>query len=141
MNQAAQQYDIRSDGLHQGLINLAAQKYDPRSNRPHQSENSQNYHNIRVNCPKVNSGESNHHNHCRKSSIDSNDTDDGYDMLTGANLTPQMVPEFLTGRPMQSRTNIPHQDTCDDDLLDVTLPAQQVPIHTNTMEGHPHNLQ
>ena len=83
----------------------------------------------------MSSGKSNRYDHCRRSSIDSNYSDDGYDMVTGDNLTPQMVPEFLTGQPMQSRTNIPHQDTCNDDLLDVTLPAQQVPIHTNTMEA------
>ena len=48
-------------------------------------------------------------NHCREHSLDSNQSDDdGYDMVTGANFTPQMVPEFLTGRPMQSQNKIPH---------------------------------
>ena len=47
--------------------------------------------------------------HRRENSVDSNqsDDDDGYDMVTGANLTPQMVPEFQNGRPMQSKKT-PH---------------------------------
>ena len=53
--------------------------------------------------------ESNRANHLKESSIDSIESDDGYDMVTGANLTPHMVPEFLTGRSMQSRKNIPQQ--------------------------------
>ena len=59
--------------------------------------------------------------HCRENSVDSNQSDDdGYDMVTGANLTPQMVPEFLTGRPMQSRNKTPHQQCINDDTLDTT---------------------
>ena len=39
----------------------------------------------------------------RQSSIDSDNSEQNRDMVTGANPTPHMVPEFLTGRPMQSR--------------------------------------
>ena len=45
-------------------------------------------------------------------------------MMTGANPTRKMVPEFLTGRPMQSRTKTPHQQHIDADTLDTTFPAQ-----------------
>ena len=59
------------------------------------------------------------------------DEDHGYDMVTGAYLTPQTVPEFLTGRPTQSRNTNPHQQCVNDDTLDTTLPAQlqSVPIN------------
>ena len=36
-----------------------------------------------------------------------------HDMVTGANPTPRMVPEFLTGRPTQSRDNPQNQDLID----------------------------
>ena len=39
----------------------------------------------------------------RESSIDSNCSEQNHDLVTGANPTPHMVPEFLTGRPMQTR--------------------------------------
>ena len=32
-------------------------------------------------------------------------------MVTGANLTPHLVPEFRTGRPMQSREPLQPQDS------------------------------
>ena len=55
-------------------------------------------------------------------------------MVTGANLTPQMVPEFLTGRPMQSQTKTPHQQCVNDDTLDTTIPAQIPPVPTNNRD-------
>ena len=84
--------------------------------------------------PRLVAMSSNQINHYREKSVDSNQTEDdgGYDMVTGANLTPKMVPEFLTGRPMQSRNETPHQQCSNDDTLDTTLPAQQIPAHTNT---------
>ena len=39
----------------------------------------------------------------RQSSVDSVNSEQNHHMVTGANPTPHMVPEFLTGRPMQSR--------------------------------------
>ena len=67
-------------------------------------------------------------------SEDSQRSDDeyGYDMVTGANLIPPMVLEFLTGRPMQYRNKTPHHQCINDDTLDTTLPAKQIPVHTNT---------
>ena len=58
-------------------------------------------------------------------------------MVTGATLTPHVLPEFLTRRPMQSRTNVPHQNTSNDDKLDATLPAQQISVHTNNQDVLP----
>ena len=39
----------------------------------------------------------------RQRSVDFIRSEQNHDMVTGANHTPHMVPEFLTGRPMQSR--------------------------------------
>ena len=61
--------------------------------------------------------------------MDSYQSDEnGYDMVTGANLTPKMVPEFLTGRPMQSRNKASHKQCVNDDTLDTTIPAQIPPV-------------
>ena len=75
-------------------------------------------------------------NHCRENSLDSNQSDDenGYDMVTGANLTPQLVIEFLTGRPMQPQNKTPHQQQVDDDTLDTTIPAQMPPVIANNRD-------
>ena len=75
-------------------------------------------------------------NHCRENSEESHESDDenGYDMVTGANLTPQMVPEFLTGRPMQSRNETHHQQCVNDDTLDTTIPAQIPSVPTNNRD-------
>ena len=55
-------------------------------------------------------------------------------MVTGANLTPQMVPEFLTGRPMQSRKKSLHKQCVNDDTLDTTIPAQIPTVPTNNRD-------
>ena len=34
---------------------------------------------------------------------------------------------------MHSRNKTPHQQCISDDTLDTTLPAQQIPVHTNTL--------
>ena len=47
----------------------------------------------------------------RKSSTDSINSEQNRDMVTGAKLTPHVVPEFLTGRPMHSRA------PCNDKIL------------------------
>ena len=52
--------------------------------------------------------------------------------MTGAKLNPHMVPEFLTGRPMQSLNNIPQPNVDNDDI---TLPAQQIPPRNITTEN------
>ena len=56
---------------------------------------------------------SNNHPQSRDGSLSSLDCRDDHDMVTGANPTPRMVPEFLTGRPTQSRDNPQNQDLID----------------------------
>ena len=56
---------------------------------------------------------SNNHPQSRDCSLSSLDCRDDHDMVTGANPTPHMVPEFLTGQPTQSRDNPQSQDPID----------------------------
>ena len=127
-------WDLRSDGRHSGLVGQSASNSDPRSSGRHQSAQAPLDLKSSGNRPKSSLKESNLYNRSRDSSVDSIESDVGYDMVTGAKLTPHIVPEFLTGRPMQSRKNIPQQNDDNDDTLDTTLPAQQ-PIRTNTTEA------
>ena len=55
----------------------------------------------------------NNHLHSRDSSLNSLDCRDEHDMVTGANPTPDIFPEFLTGRPKQSKENPQSQDNID----------------------------
>ena len=73
----------------------------------------------------------------RQSSVDSVTSEHNHDMVTGANPTPHLVPEFLTGRPMQSREPLQRQTSHSDDSQD-TIP--QVPETTaNTNSSDPIN--
>ena len=82
---------------------------------------------------------SNRIKHKRENSVDFNqrDVERGYGMVTGANLTPQMVPKLLTGHPMQPRNKTLHQQCINDGTLDTTLPSQQIPAHMNTQNTNP----
>ena len=60
----------------------------------------------------------------REISIDSQTSDQDCDMVTGANHTPHMVPEFLTGRPMQSQEPLQNIEDTQREYQD---PTQQVP--------------
>ena len=97
-----------------------------------------NSHILGENFPRSIAASSNQNNHRRENPIEFDQSDDeGYDMVTGANLTPHTVPEFLTGRPMQSRKNIPQQNDDNDDMLDTTIPAQQMPMRTTEATTEP----
>ena len=67
--------------------------------------------------------------HCRrmsrKSSVDFYVGEQNRDMVTGANLTPHRVPEFLTGRPMQSREPVHRQTSNNDESQDPVPPVQE----------------
>ena len=52
-------------------------------------------------------------------------------MVKGANITPHMVLNFLTRRPMQSGDKNPSQPNTDHDVLETTLQAQHIIVHTN----------
>ena len=63
----------------------------------------------------------------RESSTDSMNSEQNRDMVTGANPTLHMVPEFLTGRPMQSGDPLQRQNSNNNESQ-VTIP--QVPETT-----------
>ena len=65
---------------------------------------------------------------CLESSIDSQCCEQNRDMMTGANATPHRVPDFLTGRPMQSRDPLQRQNSINEESQN-TVP--QVPETTN----------
>ena len=60
-----------------------------------------------------------------ESSVDSYTDEQNCDMVTGANLTPHMVPEFLTGRPMQYREPLQRQNSNADESLDHSPQVQE----------------
>ena len=73
----------------------------------------------------------------RDSSVDSYDGEQNHDMVTAANPTPHMVPEFLTGRPMQTRGPLHTQHSNNDEPQDIGL---QVPeTTTSTTPSDPLN--
>ena len=78
--QMSKYIDLRSDGLHLDRFGQDAQECDPRSDRPHQSENTQSNLETRENRSKMSFKESNRANHLRERSIDSIESDDGYDI-------------------------------------------------------------
>ena len=128
--------DLRSDGLHEDTAAPENYQKDLRSNRLHPENISKSYQEAQNEFPRLISIKNNQANHRRENSDDSQGSDDeyGYDMVTGANLTPQMVPEFLTGRPMQSQNKTSHQQCVNDDTLDTTIPAQIPPVPTNNRD-------
>ena len=67
---------------------------------------------------------SSHKGLSREISIDSQTSDQDCDMVTGDNHNPHTVPEFLTGRPMQSQEPLQHPEDTPSEFQD---PNQQVP--------------
>ena len=128
-------WDLRSDGRHPDRNIQTTQNSDLESHGRHKSKFCQQVQDSGENFPKLIATSSNQNNHRRENLVDFDQSDDeGYDMVTGANFTPHLVPEFLTGRPMQSRNTIPLPNPSTDDTLETTLPAQQNPIPINTQE-------
>ena len=133
--------DLRSDGPHPNTFEQVRPHRDLRSDGPHQQIGGKASLDVKKDFPRSIETNSNQINRQRENSVDSyqRDEDDDYDMVTGANLTPQMVPEFLTGRPMQSRNKSLHQQCVTDDTLDTTIPAQipTVPTHNRDVPSKP----
>ena len=128
-------WDLRSDGRHPDRNIQMTQNPNLESHGRHKSKFFQQVQDSGENFPKVFATSSNQNNHRRENLVDFEQSDDeGYDTVTGANLTPHLLPEFLTGRPMQSRNTIPLQNPSTDDTLETTLPAQQNPIPINNQE-------
>ena len=128
-------WDLRSDGRHPDRNIQMTQNSDLESLGRHKKKFGQQVQDSGENFPKLIATSGNQNNHCGENPLHFEPSDDeGYDMVTGANLTPHLVPEFLTGRPMQCRNTIPLPNPSTDDMLETTLPAQQNPIPINTQE-------
>ena len=54
----------------------------------------------------------------RQSSMDSTSSEQNHDMVTEAIPTSHLVPEFLIGRPMQSRDHLQRQNSNNDESQD-----------------------
>ena len=130
------QRNLRSDGPHPSTFSHVRPQRDLRSDGPHQQTTGKASQDVKKDFPRSVAMSSNQIIHQSENSVDSYQSDDenGYDMVTGANLTPQMVPEFLTGRPMLSRNKNPHQQCVNDDMLDTTIPAQILPVPTDNRD-------
>ena len=128
--------DLRSDGPHPNTFDRVRPHRALRSDGPNQQSAGRTSLDVKKDFPRSVETNSNHINRQRENSVDSyhSDEDDNYDMVTGANLTPQMVPQFLTGRPMQSRNKNSHQQCVNDDTLDTTIPAQIPTVPTNNRD-------
>ena len=129
--------DQASNGLHPGLRTNNSTKGDLRSSRLQRNPevgNSQKTWKIR---PETCFTRKNCGQRSRESSVGSYIGEQNRDMVTGANLTPHMVPEFLTRRPMQSREPLQCQTSNAEEPVDhspqVQDPASQTtpsdPIH------------
>ena len=103
--------DLRSAGPHPSTFGQVRPQRDLRSVRPQQQIAGKASQDAKKDILRLVTMSSNQINHQREDSVIfcGSDDENGYDMVTGDNLTPQMVTEFLTGRPMQSQNKIPHQ--------------------------------
>ena len=61
----------------------------------------------------------------REISVESNVGEQNRDMVTGAKTNPSVVPEFLTGRPMQLREPLQRQNSNNDESQDPVPPVQE----------------
>ena len=95
-----------------------------RSTRPDNSSGGQLGPHDQQNSMKIDKKFSSHRGLNREISTDSQTSDQDCDMVTGANHTPHTVPEFLTGRPMQSQEPLQNPEDTHGEPLD---PTQQVP--------------
>ena len=101
--------DLRSDGPHPSTFSQVHPQRDLRSDGPHEQIAGKASQDAKKEFLRLVAMNSNKINLQGENSVGSHRSDDenDYDMVTGANLTPQMVPEFLTERPMQSRNKTP----------------------------------
>ena len=73
-------------------------------------------------CPRKCFVQENNRQMSRQSSLESNCSEQNHDMMAGANPTPHMVSEFLTGRTTQSREPLQHHNP-NNHVSETTTPA------------------
>ena len=129
--------DPRSNEPHQVLKAASSASKDLRSGERQRNPGAEKTQETWGKRSKTSPVEGNHRHMSRKSSVDSYSSEQNHDMVTGAKLTPHVVPEFLTGRPMHSRAPLQRQNSINDESQD-TVP--QVPETTTpTLPSDPIN--
>ena len=128
-------------GQHSGL----GTNVDSRSSRLSRNTEGKKHQSAWGNTQNRIQSNSNNHPHSRDSSISSLDCKDDHDMVTGANPTPRMVPEFLTGQSTHSRDNPQSQDPldppsptaspCDQETSGPTLPIDPLTRLADVLTG------
>ena len=119
--------DRGSNGPHPSPMPTDSTIKDRRSSGLHRNPEVGNSQKTWENRPRTCFAQENSRLRSRESSTDSMNSEQNRDMVTGANPTPQMVPEFLTGRPMQSGDPLQRQNSNNNESQ-VTIP--QVPETT-----------
>ena len=119
--------DRESDGPQLGPRASNFTMEDQRSSGPQRNPEVVNMLKTKENRPKMGFTQENSRQRSRESSIESYTSEQNRDMVTGANTTPHMVPEFLTGRPMHSRAPLQRQNSNNDESQDA---VPQVPETT-----------
>ena len=129
--------DRGSIGLHDSSKSTNFTTGDRRSSGLQWNSEVENAQKSWENCPRKCFMQENNRLTSRQSSVDSVNSEQNHDMVTGANPTPHMVPEFLTGRPMQSREPLQRHNSTNPESQD-TIP--QVPETTApTIPSDPSN--
>ena len=129
--------DPRSNEPHQGLKAASSASKDLRSSERQRNPGAEITQETWGKRYKTSPVEGDHRHMSRDSSVDSYNSEQNHDMVTGANPTPHIVPEFLTGRPMQSREPLQHQNSYNNESQDL---GPQVPeTHKSTTPSDPIN--
>ena len=121
--------DRESNGLHPSPKAGNFTKMDRRSNGLQWNLGAENPLKMWENCPKMCSTHESNRLRSRESSVESCANERNRNMVTGANSNPRMVPEFLTGRPMQPREPLQYQNSANEESQD---PEPSVHETTNT---------
>ena len=108
--------DKGSGGQHEGPKAANFTTVDQSSSGLHRNLKVENGQKTRENRPKTWFSRENNEQMSRQSSVDSYTSEQYRDMVTGVNPIPHMVPEFITGRPMQSQDTVPQ-------VLETTTPT------------------
>ena len=105
---------------------------DSRPSRLSRNTKGRKHQNAWENTQNPTSINSNHHPRSGDGSLSSLGRRDYHDMVTGANPTPRMVTEFLSGRPTQSREDPQRQDYMNTASQDNSPPVQVTTSHNAT---------
>ena len=122
--------DRGSIGLHDSSKSANFTTGDRRSSELQWNSEVENAQKLWENRPRKCFMQKNNRLTSRQSSVDSVNSEQNYDMVTGANPTPHMVPEFLTGRPMQPRERLQRHNSTDHESQETIPQVPETPAPT-----------